>query len=106
MLAGGAELGLARHVVDLLAHLAEGRIDAVALGLDVLGDGMLDDDARLVEHRLRPCAIPATSLRPESRSGPALRRRPRRAPSTSRAPAIISDSTIATVCSASISTSS
>ena len=28
------------------------RIDAVALGLDVLGDGMLDDHARLVEHRL------------------------------------------------------
>ncbi len=105
MLAGSPELGLARHVVDLLAHLAEGAVDALALGLDVLGDGVLDDDARLVEHRL-PLAIPATSFRPESRSGPALRSRPRRAPSTSRAPAIISDSTIATVCSASISTSS
>ena len=51
MLAGGAELRLARHGVDLLAHLAEGGIDALALGLDVLGDGMLDDDARLVEDR-------------------------------------------------------
>ena len=49
MLARGAELGLARHVVDLLAHAAEGGIDARALGLGVLGDGMLDDHARLVE---------------------------------------------------------
>ncbi len=49
MLAHRAELGVARHIVDLLAHLAEGGIDAVALGLDVLGDGMLDDDARLVK---------------------------------------------------------
>ena len=32
-----------------------------------------------------PLAIPATSLSPDSRSGPALRSRPRRAPSTSRA---------------------
>ena len=51
MLAGRAELGLLGHRVDLLAHLAEGRIDALALGLDVVGDGMLDDDSRLVEHR-------------------------------------------------------
>ena len=40
------------HVVDLLAHLAEGGVDALALGLGVLGDGMLDDHPRLVEHRL------------------------------------------------------
>ncbi len=52
MLAGGAELGLAGHVVDLLAHLAEGAVDPLALGLDVVGDGMLDDHPRLVEHRL------------------------------------------------------
>ena len=52
MLAGRAELRVARHIVDLLAHLAEGRIDPVALGLDVLGDRMLDHDARLVEHGL------------------------------------------------------
>ena len=40
------------------------------------------------------------------RNGPALRSRLRRAPSTSRAAAIISERTMATVCSASISTSS
>ena len=54
MLAGRPELGLAGHVVDLLAHLAERGVDALALGLGVLGDRVLDDDARLVEHRLRP----------------------------------------------------
>ncbi len=51
-LAGDAEFGLARHAVDLLAHLAECGIDALALGLGILGDGMLDDDAGLVEHGL------------------------------------------------------
>ena len=40
------------HVVDLLAHLAERGIDALALGLDVLGDGVLDDHPRLVEDGL------------------------------------------------------
>ena len=49
MLARNPELGLLRHVVDLLAHLAEGAVDAGALGLDVVGDGVLDDDPRLVE---------------------------------------------------------
>src|SRR5256885_12716007 len=34
VLAGRAELGLARHIVDLLAHFAEGGIDPRALGLD------------------------------------------------------------------------
>ena len=51
MLAGGAELGLAGHRLDLLAHPAEGGIDARPLGLGVFGDGMLDDYARLVEDR-------------------------------------------------------
>ena len=49
MLAGSAELRLLGDIVDLLAHLSEGGIDTLALGLDVVGDGMLDDDARLVE---------------------------------------------------------
>ena len=49
VLAGRAELGLAGHIVDLLAHPAEGGIDPGALGLGVLGDGMLDHDPRLVE---------------------------------------------------------
>ena len=48
MLAGSAEFGTAGHRIDLLAHLAEGGVDAVALGLGVLGDGVLDEDARLV----------------------------------------------------------
>ncbi len=52
MLAADAELGLAGHVVDLLAHLVEGEIDPLALGLGILGHGLLDGDARLVEHRL------------------------------------------------------
>src|SRR3546814_20763955 len=50
MLAANAEFGLARHAVDLLAHLVEGGIDAVPLGLDVVGDRMFDGDARLVEN--------------------------------------------------------
>jgi hypothetical protein len=54
MLAGGAEFGFARHVVDLLAHLAEGAVDASSLGLDVFRDGVLDHHPRLVEHRLAP----------------------------------------------------
>ena len=52
MLAGSPELRFLGDVVDLLAHLAERGIDPLALGLDVVGDGMLDDDPRLVEHRL------------------------------------------------------
>src|SRR5947209_18307770 len=49
MLAAGPELGVARHVVDLLAHLAERRVDALPLGFDVLSDSMLNNDAWLVE---------------------------------------------------------
>ena len=51
MIARTGELGLAHHAVDLLAHAQEGVVDALALIFDVLGDGVLDDDARLVEHR-------------------------------------------------------
>ena len=39
-------------MVDLLAHLVEREIDPLPLGLGVLGNGLLDGDARLVEHRL------------------------------------------------------
>ena len=50
MLAADAEFGLRGDPLDLRAHLVERGIDAVALGLGILGDGMLDMDARLVEH--------------------------------------------------------
>ena len=93
------------HVVDLLAHLVERGVDPLALGLDVLGDGMLDDDARLVEHRLAP-GHAVDQLEPGQPQRPGAAQ-----PAAARAVdqpalAIISDSTIATVCSASISTSS
>gem|GEM_PF-4615235 len=51
MVARAGELGLAHHAVDLLAHADEGVVDPLALGLDVVGDRVLDDDARLVEDR-------------------------------------------------------
>ena len=44
------KVGLLDHPVDLLAHPDERAIDAGALGLGILGDGVFDDDARLVEH--------------------------------------------------------
>ena len=44
------EFGLRHHAVDLLAHPGEGTVDAGALGFGVVGDGVFDDDARLVEH--------------------------------------------------------
>ena len=49
MLARDAELGLARHAVDLFAHLVERGIDAATFGIDVLGDRVFDDNARLME---------------------------------------------------------
>ena len=48
MLAIAAEFGLARHLVDLFAHLVERGINAVALGLGIFGDGMLNRDTRVV----------------------------------------------------------
>ena len=51
MLAALAEFRLAPHRVDLIAHLVEGAVDALALGLDIVGDDLRDLDARLVEHR-------------------------------------------------------
>ncbi|SBV31719.1 protein of unknown function [uncultured Sphingopyxis sp.] len=51
MLAADAEIGRTRHAVDLLAHLVEGRVHPMALGLGIVGDRMLDRDARLVEYR-------------------------------------------------------
>ena len=55
VLAADAELGLTGHPLDLLAHLVEGEVDSRTLGLDILGHGMLDGDARLVEHRHARC---------------------------------------------------
>ena len=78
MLAADAEFGLRGHPVDLLAHLVERGIDAVALGLGILGDGMLDGDARLVEAPRWPRAMPVDQLQP---------RQPHRRRSIARAPA-------------------
>ena len=51
MFAADPEVGLARHAVDLFAHLVERGINAVPLGLGIFGDSMFDGDARLMEHR-------------------------------------------------------
>ena len=51
MLAALAEFGFAAQRIDLVAHLVEGAIDALALGLDILGHHLVDLDSRLVEHR-------------------------------------------------------
>ncbi len=50
MLARRTEFGFAGDGVDLLAHPAEGGIDPSTLGLGILGNGVLDHHARLVEH--------------------------------------------------------
>jgi len=46
--AADAEFGLAGEMVDLLAHAVEGEVEALALGLDILGHGVFDGDAGLV----------------------------------------------------------
>ena len=71
MLAADAEFGLAGHLVDLLAHLVERGIDAVALGLGILGDGMLDQHSRLVEDGSAPAARErdAGRARPDKEGG-------------------------------------
>ena len=54
MLALGPEIGRAGHPVDLFAHLGKGGNDPLPLRLRILGDGMLDMDARLVEDDMAP----------------------------------------------------
>ena len=54
MLAALAEFGLLAHRVDLVAHLVESAVDALALCLGIVGDDLGDLDARLVEHRVAP----------------------------------------------------
>ena len=61
------------HPVDLLAHLAERRIDALALGLDVLRDAVLDHHARLVKDRVA-ARHPVDQLEPGQLHGPCLAR--------------------------------
>ena len=73
VLAGHAELGLAGHPVDLLAHLPERRIDPLALGLDILRHGLRDDDARLVEHRAT-ARHAVDELEPRQRHRPGIAR--------------------------------
>src|SRR3546814_8606258 len=52
MLAVDAEFGLARHPIDLFAHLVERAVDAVTLSLGIFRDGMFDRDPRLVIDRV------------------------------------------------------
>ncbi len=80
MLAPDAELGLGGDALDLLAHLVERGIDAVALGLDILGDGMLDGDARLVIDGVARChAVDELQARHAHRRGRLRARRCRAA---------------------------
>ena len=48
MLSAHAELGLACHIVNLLAHLVKGAIDTLPLCFDVVCNNMIDCDAGLV----------------------------------------------------------
>ena len=48
----GAKFGLVGQIVDLLAHLVKGAVDALAFELDILGHHLADLNARLVEDRL------------------------------------------------------
>ena len=50
MLAARAEINLAGHAVDLFAHFVKGGIDAVALGFDILSDGVFNTDIGLVKN--------------------------------------------------------
>ena len=80
----------------------------MALGLGILGDGMLDHDARLVEDGVAR-AMPSTSLSPAMRIAAVdcgRREAARRGVGQVRRWRSARLSTIATVCSASISTSS
>ena len=52
MLAALAEFRFLAERVDLVAHLVEGAVDALALGFDILGHDLVDLDPRLVEHRV------------------------------------------------------
>jgi hypothetical protein len=107
MLAPAAEFGLPGHAIDLVAHLVERHVDALTLGLDVLGNDVFDGDARLMIDG-NAAGQPLTSVSPRICSGPVWAEvRPKTSSSsTSSALAISSDSTMATVCNASISTSS
>ena len=50
MFAAGAEIDLARHAVNLFAHLVKGGIDALALGLGIFGDRVFDAHIGLMEN--------------------------------------------------------
>ena len=50
VLAADAEFSLAGERIDLLAHLVEGTVDPLALGLGILGHDLRDLDPWLVEH--------------------------------------------------------
>ena len=71
MLAGGAELGVAGHRVDLLAHPPERRINARAFGLGIIGDGVLDQHLGMVENRHSP-THPGDQLEPRKPLGAAV----------------------------------
>ncbi len=70
MFAPLAEFGLLAHRVDLVAHLVEGAIDPLALGLGVLGHHLVDLDPWLVEHR-NPFGQPLDQPQPVDKLGSA-----------------------------------
>ena len=74
MLAARAEFGLAGERVDLLAHLVEGAVHPLALGLGVFGHDLRDFDARLVIDRMaRAQAFHQREARQRLRPGLLLR---------------------------------
>ena len=56
------------HAVDILAHAMCGFLEALQLLADILGDHLLDRDARLVQHGV-PIATPGVSCTPSTRNG-------------------------------------
>ena len=55
MLTACTEFGKVCHLVDLLSHLVESRINPVSFGLDILGDNMFNLDAWLMEYSMATC---------------------------------------------------
>ena len=72
VLAANAEFGLAGHPVDLFAHLVKGQVDALQFGIAILGHGVFDGDAWLVEHR-HPAGQPLDQAEPGQVLRPGLR---------------------------------
>ena len=94
------------QLVDRGAHLADRLLEALQLGVDVLGDEVLDHDARLVQHHVaEPDAVGEGDAALVERPAQRRCRRSAGASACSSPEAIISASTMAVVWSASISSS-